>query len=272
MNLKHKMIMSVDKNEIATTRIFNFIKEFAAHTLLVDCLSLKIEEDEPVKDKSKFNQNNWNSKSKFKNHPIVIYNYSFNTEKAKLKKSPFYQNYEMYTKDIQGKVYYSNGKINRIIVTYYGDKNKMLSFIKFNQKSHTIIDRYYRLALASMTDTPSANKFLRGRIECSFKIYKGKCLLEHVISDEKYGENINKSLTSMGNSYFLPNMLLSVVGKRNGFYENFIIKFENNSFKYLSSIRLARLQKSFPNFPKLSELVMSDTFDDYLLVLEMEHI
>ena len=275
MNATHKIITSVDKDEIAEIRVFNFIKAFATNTLGTECHGLSIKKDEPIKDKSTANKKNWKNKGHIKTNQITIYDFVFNLEATAVNtdklSSAYFLKYSRFLKDIQGKVYYSNGNVNRIILSCYGDKNKMLDFIKFNRECHSIIHKYYRLSLAALKTT-DPNKFLHGRIECAFQIKNGKCLIEHIISDEKSGHKIVAGKTSQGMSSVLPNLLLAVVGRKDNFYENFMIKFENGIIKNIFSKKLHQLQSSFPDFPKLDELVRSDSFDDYLIVLEMDQI
>ena len=45
-----------------------------------------------------------------------------------------------------------------------------------------------------------------------------------------------------------------------------------NPLKKIISIKLDKLQHTFTDLPKLSELIRSDNFDDYLIILEMEQI
>lgn len=278
MEVKHKIINSFDVEEVSAIRVSQFIRTFAEHTLSVNCKELTVKKDAPIKDKSTSNKNNWNNKGHLKQNTISVYDFKFNTGQSSINKnkSAYILKYYEFFKDVQGKVYYSNGNIIRIVLSFYGEQKTMLNFIKFNNECHTIIDRYYRLSLAAIKENAS-DKILRGRIECSFQIKKGNCFIEHVISDEKIGQKTNgitviSGKTFKGMSSSLPNLLLAVVDKKDHFYENFMIKFENNFIKTIVSKKLHQLQKTFPDFPKLNELVQSDSFDDYLVVLEMEQI
>lgn len=279
MEVKHKTVNSVDIEEISAIRVSQFIRTFAEDTLLVHCNELTIKKDEPIKNKSTLNKNNWNNKGHLKQNQISIYDFKFNTGASSVNKnkSAYIFKYYEFFKDIQGKAYYSNGNIIRVVLSFYGDQKTMLNFVKFNNECHTIIDRYYRLSLAAIKDNNSSNTILRGRIECSFQIKNGNSYIEHIISDEKIGpksyvQKILGGTTSQSMSSVLPNLLLAVVDKKDNFYENFMIKFENNSIKSIVSKKLHQLQNCFHDFPKLDELVRSDSFDDYLVVLEMEKI
>jgi hypothetical protein len=279
MEFKHKIINSFDLEEVSAIRVSQFIRTFAEHTLGVNCKELTVKKDDPIKDKSTSNKNNWNNKGHLKQNKISVYDFKFNTGQSSVSrnKSAYILKYYEFFKDVQGKVYYSNGNIIRIVLSFYGEQKTMLDFIKFNNECHTIIDRYYRLSLAAIKENTISNKLLRGRIECSFRIKNGNCFIEHVISDEKIGQQstgitILAGQTFKGSSSSLSNLLLAVVDKKDNFYENFMIKFENNSIKSIVSKKLHQLQKTFPDFPKLNELVQSDSFDDYLVVLEMEQI
>lgn len=278
MEVKYKIINSSDLGQISEIRVSQFIKTFAQHTLGVNCKELTVRKDDTIKDKSTLNKNNWNNKAHLKQNQISIYDFKFNTGESSVKKnkSAYILKYYEFFKEVQGKAYYSNGNIIRVVIFFYGDQKTMLNFIKFNNECHTIIDRYYRLSLAAIKEN-TINIILRGRIECSFKVKKGNCFIEHVISDEKIakqstGLTVLSGKTFKGMSSSLPNLLLAVVDKKDHFYENFMIKFENNSIKSIVSKKLHQLQNCFHDFPKLDELVRSDSFDDYLVVLEMEKI
>jgi hypothetical protein len=173
---------------------------------------------------------------------------------------------------VQGKVYYANDNIVRIVFSCYGDQQKLLKLMKFNSEIHSIINKYYRLTLAATHQVKASNKFIRGRIECSFQVKHGNAYIEHVISDEQAGLQIVSGKTSQGMSSFLPNLLRAVVDKKDNFYENFMIQFDKGSIKKIISIKLDKLQYTFPDFPKLDELIRSDNFDDYLIILEMDQI
>lgn len=280
MKYQPRIITSFDKNEVAVGHIFNFIKSFAAQTLLVDCFSLSITKDASTPDKAKINKNNWKNTNTFKSSAITIYNYSFNIKKTTFKKmSLFYKKYNDYNKSIQGQVYYQDGNILRIVVSFYGEKDELLNFIKYHPESYFMIDRYYRLSLAAMYDVHPKNKSISGRIECSYKIKHDQCTLEYVLSDEKTSQITNsqgftvvKGLTSQGAAISLSNLLSAFVGNRTNSYSKFMIRFENEHFQSLTSTRLVELQKSFADFPNLNNLIRSDDFDDYVLVLEMEQI
>lgn len=278
MEVKHNIINSSNLEEVSAIRVSQFIRIFAEHTLGVNCNELTVKKDDPIKDKSTLNKNNWNNKSHLKQNQISIYDFKFNTGQSSVSKnkSAYILKYYDFFKDVQGKAYYSNGNIIRVVIFFYGEQKTMLNFIKFNNECHTIIDRYYRLSLVAVKEK-SRNIILRGRIECSFKVKNGNCFIEHVISDEKIGQQstgitVLSGKTFKGMSSSLPNLLLAVVDKKDNFYENFMIKFENNSIKNIVSKKLHQLQNCFPDFPKLDELVRSDSFEDYLVVLEMEQI
>lgn len=280
MQYQPTMITSFDENEVAVSRIFKFIKDFAAQTLLVDCFSLSVRKDVPTPDKAKINKNNWKNKNTFKSSAITVYNYSFNVKKTTVKKmSLFYKKYNDYNKSIQGQVYYQDGNILRIVVSCYGEKDDLLNFIKYHPESYSMIDRYYRLSLVAMHDVHPKNKSISGRVECSYKVKKDQCKLEYVLSDEKtsqitnsQGLTIIQGLTSQGGSISLSNLLSAFVGNRTNSYSKFMIRYENESFQSLTSTRLVELQQSFVDFPLLSDFIRSDNFDDYVLVLEMEQI
>jgi hypothetical protein len=279
MEFKHKIINSADIEKVSEIRVSQFIGTFAEDTLGVNCKELTVKKDDPIKNKSTLNKNNWNNKVHLKQNTISVYDFKFNTGQSSVSKnkSAYILKYYDFFKDVQGKVYYSNGNIIRVVLSFYGEQKTMLNFIKFNNECHTIIDRYYRLSLASIKDNNASNIVLRGRIECSFRIKNGNCFIEHVISDEKIGQKTNgitvvTGQTGKAMSSSLSNLLLAVVDKKDNFYENFMIKFENNSIKSIVSKKLHKLQNCFPYFPKLNELVRSDSFDDYLVVLEMEQI
>jgi hypothetical protein len=278
MKFKYKPVNSIDIEEVSAIRVSQFIGTFAEHTLCVNCKELTVKKDDSIKDKSTFNKNNWNNKGHLKQNAISVYDFKFNTGQSSVSKnkSAYILKYYEFFKDVQGKVYYSNGNIIRIVLSFYGEQKTMLNFIKFNNECHTIVDRYYRLSLASIKEN-TRDKILRGRIECSFRIKNGNCFIEHVISDEKVVQQSNgitviTGQTGKGMSSSLSNLLLAVVDKKDNFYENFMIKFENNFIKTIVSKKLNKLQLCFPDFPKLTELVQSDSFDDYLVVLEMEQI
>lgn len=276
MQFNYKVINSFDANEVALGRVFNFIKYFSAQILLVDCFSLSVRKQEPIIDKSTFNKNNWKHTTHLKPKTISVYNYSFNIKNVVDKNlSLFYKKYNDYSKSIQGKVYYQNGNIIRIIVSCYGEKNNLLAFIKYHPESHLMIERYYRLLLASMTDVHPNNKSISGRIECSYKIKPEKFELEYVLSDENISQKfikVSPGLTSQGAAVSLSNLLAAFVGPRADCHNKFMIRFENDVFKSLTSKKLIELQKSFIDFPKLYELVRFDDFNDYIIVIEMQQI
>lgn len=278
MQYQPTMITSFDENEVAVSRIFKFIKAFAAQTLLVDCFSLSVRKDVPTPDKAKINKNNWKNKNTFKSSAITVYNYSFNVKKTTVKKmSLFYKKYNDYNKSIQGQVYYQDGNILRIVVSCYGEKDDLLNFIKYHPESYSMIDRYYRLSLVAMHDVHPKNKSISGRVECSYKVKKDQCKLEYVLSDEKTTQKVMQvpivqGLTSQGASISLSNLLSAFVGNRTNSYSKFMIRYENEMFQSLTSTRLVELQESFVDFPNLNDLIRSDNFDYYVLVLEMDQI
>lgn len=279
MIVKHNIISSFDKAEIAENRIFNFIQEFAKNTLNTDCYELSIKKDETIQDKTTFNQNTWNHKHHLTSQKNTVYDFVFNIERRVNDKknmlTAYYLRYSRFLKDVQGKVYYANGNVVRIVFSCYGDQHKLLKLMKFNSELHSIINKYYRLTLAATLQENTSNKFIRGRIECSFQVKKGNVHIQHVISDEQasqVGQYIVAGKTSQGMSSVLPNLLMAVVDKKENFYENFMIQFDKGVIKKIISIKLDKLQHTFTDLPKLSELIRSDNFDDYLIILEMEQI
>lgn len=273
MSLKQKTINSLDREEITIIKINEFLKHFVNKTLLLECHKLTIKKDQPILNKSKTNKHNWTHKGYVKPLSVDVYNFGFNLrqEIKHNSKTAFFFKYAQFTKDIQGKVYYTNGNIFRIVISCYGDKEKMLQFINFEKNSYKIINNYYRLCLASL-NSPETNKALSGRIECSFQINSNKHFLEHIVSDEKYGLKIIAGSTMHGMSSSLPNIMLAAVGRRENFYNNFIIKFNKNSFRTVTSLKLNKLQKYFPDFPALHYLIDSEFFEDYFKVFEMSEI
>lgn len=276
MSVKHNIISSFDKAEIAENRVFNFIQEFAKNTLSTDCYELSVKKDETIQDKTTFNKNTWNHKHHLTTPKSTVYDFVFNIERRMNNKknmlTEYYLRYSRFLKDVQGKVYYANGNIVRIVFSCYGDQQKLLKLMKFNSEIHSIINKYYRLTLAATHQVKASNKFIRGRIECSFQVKHGNAYIEHVISDEQAGLQIVSGKTSQGMSSFLPNLLRAVVDKKENFYENFMIQFDKGVIKKIISIKLDKLQYTFSDFPKLDELIRSDNFDDYLILLEMEQI
>lgn len=276
MSVKHNIISSFDKAEIAENRVFNFIQEFAKNTLSTDCYELSIKKDETIQDKTTFNQNTWNHKHHLTVQKNTVYDFVFNIERRMNDKknmlTDYYLRYSRFLKDVQGKVYYANGNVVRIVFSCYGDQHKLLKLMKFNSELHSIINKYYRLTLAATHQANTSNKFIRGRIECSFQVKNGNVHIQHVISDDQVGRYISAGKTSQGMSSVLTNLLMAVVDKKENFYDNFMIQFDKGVIKKIISIKLDKLQHSFTDFPKLSELIRSDNFDDYLIILEMEQI
>lgn len=276
MSVKHNIISSFDKDEIAENRVFNFIQEFTKNTLSTNCYELSIKKDETIEDKTTFNKNTWNHKHHITSQKNTVYDFVFNIDRRVNDKknmlTDYYLRYSKFFKDVQGKVYYANGNVVRIVFSCYGDQYKLLKLMKFDSEIHSIINKYYRLTLAASGQVKSSNKFIRGRIECSFQVKNGNVHIQHVISDEQAGRHIVAGKTSQGMSSVLPNLLMAVVDKKENFYDNFMIQFDKGVIKKIISIKLDKLQHSFTDFPKLTELIRFDNFDDYLIVLEMEQI
>lgn len=274
IGFKHKLVNSFNADAIAVSRIRHFIKEFAENTLMLGCYDLSIEKEDKVVDNSNYNENNWKNKTHLsKNNQIQIYHFGFSVEKPETKdeKSPFLIKHKKYTKNILGQVYYVNGNVLRIIVQCFSNKERMLNFIKFHTESYTMIDRYFRLAMLSVN--VDHKKFeIRGFIECSFKFKAKRCLLEYVVTDIRISELTHNVSIFKGSPTVLSDLLRAKVGPRSNVYENFMIKFENNQFLSLRSIRLKEMKRSFPQFPALDDLIRCHSFDDYIMVLEMEQI
>lgn len=274
IGFKHKLVNSVNADEIAVSRIRHCIKDFAENVLMLGCYDLFVEKEEKAVDKPNYNKNNWKNKAHLStNNQIQVYHFGFSIEKPEVAdlKSPFLIKHKKYTRSILGELYYVNGNVIRIIVRCFANKPRMLNFIQFQSESYKMIDRYFRLSMLSVNVDPK--KFeIRGFIECSFKFKSKTCLLEYVTTDIRISELTHNVSIFKGSPTVLSDLLRAKVGPRSNFYENFMITFENNQFQLLSSIKLKQMQRAFPDFPELDKLIRSESFDDYVMVLEMERI
>lgn len=275
IDFKHKMVNSFNADDIAVSRIHHFIKDFAKNTLMLGCYQLSIEKEKEKNavNKSSYNKNNWENKSHLKRNKVQIYDFGFYIEKPESldKKSPFLIKYSKYIKNIQGQVYYMNGNVLRIVIQCYSDKSMMLNLIQFHPESYKIVNRYFRLGKLSVKDMDTTKFEIRGFIECSFKFKSKNCFLDYIVTDIRFS-NIVQVPTSKGSSTVLSDLLRAATGTRDRFYENFMIKFDNNQFQSLRSDELKKMQRSFPYFPELDKLILDDSFDDHIIVLEMEKI
>jgi len=277
LNFEHKIVNSFNADEIAISRIHNFIKSFVKDNLMMECHKLCIDKEGPFIDKSNDNKNNWDNQSYLKSNAVKMYSFSFYIDKPvpvdkSSSKSAFLMKYEKYTDSVLGNVYYAHGNILKITMQRYADKTMMLDFVKFHPASYEMLDRYYRLSLLSLKNIDLKKVELRGLIECSFRFKNKKCLIEYIATDIRVTEVEHNVSIFKGSSTVISDLLRAVVGPRSNIYKDFMITFHNNEVKQLHSVKLEQLQMSFPDFPVLYDLISSDYFEDYILILEIDKI